>query len=91
METIMKRESIDLPADVMDRLAEMALQSGKTLKTYMEGVLVRKASESNPSPSTDSWFDDEENMRIVRSGIRSLETDGGKIYTSAELKQRLGQ
>ena len=43
------------------------------------------------SSSADPWFEDEENRRIVRSGINSLEAGGGKIYTSAELKQRLGQ
>ena len=43
------------------------------------------------SSSADPWLEDEENRRIVRSGINSLEAGGGKIYTSAELKQRLGQ
>lgn len=90
METTMKRKIVDLPSDILERLSEMAVKSGKTLKAYMEGVLASKAEEGRVSPSGDEWFDDEENMRIVKKGIGDLESGDSRVYTSSELKMRLG-
>ena len=90
METVMKRKSVDLPSDVLDRLSGMALRSGKTLKAYMESVLTGKAELVSPSPSGDAWFDDEENISMVKDGIADLESGKGNVYSSAELKARLG-
>ena len=50
METTMKRKIVDLPSDILERLSEMAVKSGKTLKAYMEGVLASKAEEGRVSP-----------------------------------------
>lgn len=86
----MKRKIVDLPSDILERLSEMAVKSGKTLKAYMEGVLASKAEEGRVSPSGDEWFDDEENMRIVKKGIEELESGDSRVYTSSELKMRLG-
>lgn len=44
----------------------------------------------NPSLSNDPWFDDEENMNIVDQGIMHLKNFGGREYTAAQLKERLG-
>lgn len=88
MENVMKRKSVDLPSDVLDRLSEMAVRSGKTLKAYMESVLTGKAG--SPSPSGDAWFDDDENIRMVKDGIDDLDSGKGNVYSSAELKTRLG-
>ena len=90
MENVMKRKSVDLPSVVLDRLSEMAVRSGKTLKEYMESVLTVKAEHGSPSPSGDAWFDDEENIRMVKDGIEDLESGKGNVYSSAELKTRLG-
>lgn len=90
MELILKRENIDLPMDVLEKLSELACRSGKSLKCYMESVLTSKAEELNPSPSHDSWFDKPENMRIVNQGIRQLEKGEGRVFTASELKTRLG-
>lgn len=89
MEAVLKRKSVDLPADVLARLSAMAVASGRTLKSYMENVLTCKAEE-NPSPSNDPWFDDPENMKIVKRGIKELEEGKGKVYTASQLKARLG-
>lgn len=68
----------------------MAVASGKTLKSYMENVLVSKANEGNPSPSNDPWFDNPENVKMVKCGMRQLEQGEGKVYTASQLKARLG-
>ena len=94
--TIMKRKNIDLPVDTLQKLSLMAVASGKSLKAYIENVLVAKASSisitvsSNPSPSGDEWFDDPENMRSVERGAAQAEAGMGKAYTMEEIKTLLG-
>ena len=90
MEIILKRKSIDLPLDVLESLSEMARKSGNTLKGYMESILMNKAAEANPSPSGDTWFENPENIRIVKHGIKQIEEGKGTIYTASELKAHLG-
>lgn len=90
METILKRKVIHLSADVLERLAEMAKCSGKTLKSYMESILTLKASKNSVSPSNDPWFDDERNIKMVQEGIEQLKAGRGKIYTADELNSRFG-
>lgn len=90
METAVKREFIELPSEVLEKLSALAKKSGKSLKAYMEYVLTRKAVEENISPSNDPWYKDEENIKMVESGIKQLQTGTGRTYTSAELKSRLG-
>ena len=68
MDITVKRKNIDLPVDVLERLAAMARKSGKTLKGYMESVLTSKSEETGISPSGDAWFDDPNNIRIVKHG-----------------------
>ena len=94
--TKMKRKNIDLPVDTLQKLSLMAVASGKSLKAYIENVLVAKASSisitvsSNPSPSGDEWFDDPENMRSVERGAAQAEAGMGKAYTMEEIKTLLG-
>ena len=63
-----KRKNIDLPVDVLQRLSVLAASQGKSLKAFIEHLLVVKANSisvevlENPSPSGDSFFEDAENM-----------------------------
>ena len=58
-----KRKNIDLPVDTLQKLSIMAVAQGKSLKKYIETVLISKANainveiSENPSPSGDQWFD----------------------------------
>lgn len=90
METAVKREVVELPSDVLEKLSTLAKESGKSLKAYMEYILTRKAVGENISPSNDPWYKDEENIKMVEEGIRQLQSGTGRAYTSAELKNRLG-
>lgn len=91
MDATLKRKNIDLPTDVLAKLSAMAMASGRTLKNYMESILVNKATETpNPSPSNDPWFDNPDNIRMVKHGIQQLENGEGKVYSASELKSRLG-
>ena len=66
MDTTLKRKNIDLPVDTLKKLSLMAVAQGKSLKAYIEQVLISKANgitievSENPSPSGDKWFDDPE-------------------------------
>ena len=90
MELSIQSSTVGLPADIMERLSQLALSSGKSLKSYMESVLTDKATESDVSPSGDKWFDDPENMRIVMHGIEQARRGEGKTYTASQLSSRLG-
>ena len=59
---------------------------------YMLATILKgdKAAESNPSPSGDAWFDDKENIRMVKHGISQLENGEGRIYKAEEIKAFLG-
>lgn len=95
MNTILKRKSIDLPIDTLDKLSSMALMQGKSLKTFMEGLLISKANSSttshtNPSPSGDKWFDDAENMKSIEEGIHEYIAGKGKEYSIDDIKKIIG-
>ena len=59
MDTTLKRKNIDLPVDTLKKLSLMAVAQGKSLKAYIEQVLISKANgitievSENPSPSVD--------------------------------------
>lgn len=96
METTIKRKNIDLPVDVLQKLSIMAVAQGRSLKAYIEQLLIAKANSitievrENPSPSGDKWFDDPENMESVRRGIQEMNEGQGKAYTTDEIRERLG-
>mgnify|MGYP002627352000 CR=1 FL=1 len=96
METTIKRKNIDLPVDVLQKLSLMAVAQGRSLKAYIEQLLIAKANSitievrENPSPSGDKWFDDAENMESVRRGIQEMDDGKGKAYTIDEIREQLG-
>ncbi|MDE6205730.1 MAG: hypothetical protein K2F66_06400, partial [Duncaniella sp.] len=53
----LKRKNIDLPIDTLQKLSIMAVAQGKSLKNYIETILISKADtitvevSENPSPS----------------------------------------
>ena len=91
-----KRKNIDLPEDILNKLSMMAVSQGKSLKNYIETILIAKANSvnievsENPSPSGDPWFDDPANMAEVKRGIAEIEAGKGKFYTLDEIKTMLG-
>jgi hypothetical protein len=79
METVMKRKNIDLPVETLQKLSIMAVAQGRSLKSYIESILISKANTiniegaENPSPSGDEWFDDPANIEEVKKGIDDIE------------------
>ena len=71
----------------------MAVAQGKSLKKFIETILISKADSiavevtENPSPSSDKWFDDAENMASVKRGIEEMKS--GKAYTMDEIRKAL--
>ncbi len=72
-----KRKNIDLPVDVLQRLSVLAASQGKSLKAFIEHLLVVKANSisvevlENPSPSGDSFFEDAENMAEISARVKA--------------------
>lgn len=91
-----KRKNIDLPVDTLQKLSIMAASQGKSLKAFIENILVAKANSisvevsTNPSPSGDPWFDDPENMESVMRGIEDAKQGITKAYSMDEIKNLLG-
>ena len=42
MDTTLKRKNIDLPVDTLKKLSLMAVAQGKSLKAYIEQVLIQR-------------------------------------------------
>ncbi|MCM1348811.1 MAG: hypothetical protein NC338_05300 [Firmicutes bacterium] len=91
-----KRKNIDLPVDTLQKLSIMAVAQGKSLKKYIESILISKADSisvninENPSPSGDNWFDNPENIASVKQGITELKAGKGHAYSMDELRDILG-
>lgn len=91
-----KRKNIDLPVDVLQKLSIMAVSQGKSLKNYIETILIAKAASvsvevtANPSPSGDDWFEDPKNIAEVEEGMRQYKE--GKVRASSmdEIRNLLG-
>ena len=96
METIIKRKNIDLPIDVLQKLSLMAVAQGRSLKAYIEQILINKANSisievhENPSPSGDEWFENADNMESVNRGIKEMNEGQGRAYTMDEIRKSLG-
>ncbi len=91
-----KRKNIDLPVETLQKLSVMAVAQGKSLKKYIEAVLISKADSitvevsENPSPSGDPWFDDPENIASVKRGMAQMKAGEGRAFSMEEIKELLG-
>ena len=91
-----KRKNIDLPVETLQKLSIMAVAQGKSLKKYIETLLISKADSltmeisENPSPSGDAWFNDSENMVSVRRGLAEMKAGKGRAYSMDEIRDLLG-
>lgn len=96
MDTTIKRKNIDLPISTLQKLSVMAVSKGKSLKAYIEGILISKADSisveitDNPSPSGDKWFDDQKNIDSISKGISDAKNGKTKVYTTDDIKHVLG-
>ena len=92
----LKRKNIDLPVETLQKLSIMAVAQGKSLKKYIESLLISKADSisvevsENPSPSGDKWYDDASNIAAVKEGISQLNAGMGRVYDMTEIKNILG-
>ena len=91
-----KRKNIDLPVDTLQKLSIMAVAQGKSLKNFIESILISKANtisvevSENPSPSGDPWFNDPENIASVNRGIAELKAGKHRAYSMDEIRELLG-
>lgn len=91
-----KRKNIDLPVDTLQKLSIMAVAQGKSLKNFIETILISKANavavevSENPSPSGDPWFNDPENIASLNRGIAEMKAGKGRAYSMEEIRELLG-
>ena len=96
MEKTIKRKNIDLSVEVLQKLSLMAVAQGRSLKAYIEQILINKANSisievhENPSPSDDEWFENADNMESVNRGIQEMKEGQGRAYTMDEIRKSLG-
>ncbi len=85
-----------MPAEAFTKLSILASAQGKSLKAYIENLLISKADSlkieisPNPSPSGDPWFDDPENLAIVKQGIEEIKRGDSKVFTMEDIEKLLG-
>lgn len=91
-----KRKNIDLPVETLQKLSIMAAAQGKSLKKYIENILISKADAvsvtviESPSPSGDEWFDNQENIASVKRGVEEMDSGKCRPFTMDEIRERLG-
>ena len=92
----LKRKNIDLPVDTLQKLSIMAVAQGKSLKNFIETILISKANtvaieiSENPSPSGDPWFNDPGNIASVKRGMEDIKAGRCRAYTMDEIRGLLG-
>ena len=81
--------------EILQKLSLMAVANGKSLKAYIENILINKANSINievsesPSPSNDEWFKNAENLEEVERGIGMVNEGKTKYYSVKQLKDLL--
>ena len=84
-----------MPVETLQKLSIMAASQGKSLKAFIENILITKADSisievsSNPSPSGDPWFDNPENLASVMRSIEESKQGKTKAYTIDEIRKLL--
>ena len=90
-----KRKNIDLPVETLQKLSLMAVAQGKSLKAYIESILISKADsvsievKINPSPSNDEWFANQDNLNLVEKGIQDVRDGKVKAYSIHDIQKML--
>lgn len=70
-----KRKNIDLPTETLQKLSVLAASQGKSLKSFIEKILIEKADmvkievSESPSPSGDPWFDNPKNIERLKESM----------------------
>ena len=94
-QVVIKRKNIDLPVEILQKLSLMAVANGKSLKAYIENILINKANNisievsENPSPSNDEWFKNSANLEELERGIGMVKEGKTKYYSVKQLKDLL--
>ena len=73
----------------------MAVLQGKSLKAYIEQILIAKASSinikvnENPFPSNDEWFNNPNNIEEIQESIVQQLSGETKAYSIENIKKAL--
>lgn len=78
-----RRKNIDLPVDTLQKLSIMAASQRKSLKAFIENVLMSKADTlqieiANPSPSSD-FFAEPSNLVEIEERVKAHKEGTAKV------------
>ena len=85
-----KRKNIDLPVDTLQKLSIMAATQGKSLKKFIETILISKANSIAVEVSENPSFNDPENIASLNRGIAEMKAGKGRAYSMDEIRELLG-
>lgn len=88
MEATLTMPTLSLPEEALLQFSMSAKAAGKSLKTYIEQLLVSdakaEARRNNPSPSGDTWWNDPRNVAEVDAGIADYKA--GRVVSYESIK-----
>ena len=82
--------SVSIPQCDLSFFNDLAKLRGWKTRTRATRKQKVSTNPDNPSPSGDPWFDDPENMAMLREAIAEAKKGGGREYSLQEIDQLLG-
>ncbi len=92
-----KRKNIDLPVDTLQKLSRVAASQNKSLKAYIESILVAKAetinvdASMNPSPSNDLYFEDDANLQEIEKRVNTYKSGEGETTVTLQTAEEINE
>ncbi len=93
-----RRKNIDLPNETIQKLSILAASQGKSLKSFIERILIDKAAgvkievTENPSPSGDTWFENPKNIEGILESMEQAKRGefAATLKSKEDIKKYLG-
>ena len=82
--------SVSIPPCDLSFFNDLAKLRGWKTRTRATRKQKVSTNPDNPSPSGDPWFDDPENMAMLREAIAEAKKGGGTVFTKEERRKLLG-
>ena len=91
-------KNIDLPNETIQKLSVLAASQGKSLKSFIERILIDKAAgvkievSENPSPSGDTWFENPKNIEGILESMEQAKRGefAATLKSKEDIKKYLG-
>ena len=91
-----RRKNIDLPNETIQKLSVLAASQGKSLKSFIERILIDKAAgvkiEVSENPSGDTWFENPKNIEGILESMEQAKRRefAATLKSKEDIKKYLG-